>query len=190
MDSRALAEPSAQAPLHQKLKFMAFGVFHSMTDKTASKHPSSTSQWLHLAIILFDAVQALGLVLHHNFGWPEEVLSWMDHLAVLNSVVPSNNGTVANLVRAAVNAFDVCVGRAFRMTSCAALQQVFLVVVLFVWMSVFAAVHVGYSFRTNLFTTLVPLKMLTVFVSLLVTAGFIPSLGVLASPLSCSKMKT
>ena len=99
MDSRALAEPSAQAPLHQKLKFMAFGVFHSMTDKTASKHPSSTSQWLHLAIILFDAVQALGLVLHHNFGWPEEVLSWMDHLAILNSVVPSNNGTLANLVR-------------------------------------------------------------------------------------------
>lgn len=67
--------------------------------------------------------------------------------------------------------------------------QAFLSVVFFVWLSVGAGIHVGHSFRTNLFTTLLPLKLLTAFVSILVTAGFIPSLGVLAAPLSCSKFQ-
>jgi len=99
MESRALGEPSAADSLYKKAKYSVFGVFHSMTDKTASKHPTARSQWVQLGVILFDFVQALTIVLHSKFHWPGSVLSWMNHFHLLDALLP-DDPLLSSLVRA------------------------------------------------------------------------------------------
>jgi len=107
MDSRALKEPGAADPFLQKVKYSVFGVFHSMTDKTASKHPSERSQMLQLAVMLFDFVQAAGLLIHADFGWQKDVLAWTDKVNLLSSLLPETNPTLSSLVRAGCDALGM-----------------------------------------------------------------------------------
>ena len=52
-----------------------------------------------------------------------------------------------------------------------------------------AVLDVAYMFQKSNFKHVWPLKVLRAMASLLVTAGFVPAVGILTSPWSCGKMK-
>merc|ERR1719163_289259 len=114
-------------------------------------------------LLCIDAIQITVLALNPEFGWSPALVQWMDTFSMLDLLLPQRDPAWFNLV--------------------------FVLVLLLVVASLVDAAYVAYMFQKSNFKHVWPLKVLRAMASLLVTAGFVPAVGILTSPWSCGKMK-
>jgi len=82
-------------------KVAAFGVFHSMTEKTTNRVTMQAQMW-RVSLLTIDAIQVAVLTLKLEYGWATSFLGWLNDFSLMNLLLPNRDARFFNLVYALV----------------------------------------------------------------------------------------